>query len=256
MAPGVNKLPDFSKGEEVNHRPPSEFQPLFGQASDQQIWIDEPPAANDDSVDDLAAMVSQLGQLPVEPIEEASRDLAGFEAGGIETADASMSSSPPPSPPPPVAQDGVSAEAHEAAIEALQQQHAQELERVHGEHNEQVMQHLEAVQNGLMVGVADQIERHLAEALTPLFQNDISRTSLDQLLTEIKRIVQNEAVERISLSGPEALVSAASKALAGSAVAIDVEPSDSPDLVVHLNQKILSTGIEDWVRKIEEALGE
>ncbi|MEP0944757.1 MAG: hypothetical protein ABJH63_17605 [Rhizobiaceae bacterium] len=262
MAAGVSKLPDFSKGEETGFKAPSEFQPLFGPSVDPHAWSDEPPADNDDGCDDLAALMSELNQLPVDPagnddgsgsdqegeIDDPNALTPDYHADQIEQSNQLDQ--------PGVAElPSVSQEDHDDAIEALRQAHAEELERVQNEHNQQVLQQLDTLQHGLMDDVAAHIEQQLATSLAPLFKTDIARTSLDQLLTEIRRIVQTEAVEKINLTGPDPLVKAASLALAGGSQKIEVEPSENADLVVHLNQKILSTCIEDWSRKVEEALG-
>ena len=216
--------------------------PRFANRIDKSpTWMDEPQETSDEVCSELEALVSELDQLPVEPAEN---DVD-------EHGDAELNAEPEVVENIP----SVSQEDHDAAIEALRQEHAQEIERLQHEHKDQVLQHLESLQNGLVEDVANRIEIELATTLAPLFQKDVARSSLEQLIAEIKRLIQSEAVERIQLSGPDTLVTAASMALAGANLKIDVETTDSPDLLVHLNHKILSTSIGDWSRKIEEALG-
>lgn len=241
MSPGVDNLPDFSKGEELGSSSSSSFQPLFGAPVETHTWTEDAPMPEADSCDDLATLVSELGQLPVESVEAETEDLVGRIA---ESQVEEVESEP-----------SVSQENHDAAIEALRQEHAQEIERLQAEHKDQVLQHLESMQKGLVDELANRIELELATSLAPLFQKDVARNSLEQLVAEVKRLIQSEAVERIQISGPSTLATATSMALAGSNLKIDVETTDAPDLLVHLNHKILSTGIGDWSRKIEEALG-
>ena len=241
MSLGVDNLPDFSKGEELGSPSTSAFQPLFGEPVETQTWTEDAPMSEADSCDDLAALVSELGQLPVEPVEaEAASPVDVSPEPEVEEVE------PVPS---------VSQEEHDAAIEALRQEHAQEIERLQAEHKGQVLQHLENMQHGIVDDLANRIELELATSLAPLFQKDVARNSLEQLVAEVKRLIQSEAVERIQLSGPSTLATAASMALAGSSLKIDVETTDTPDLLVHLNNKILSTSIGDWSRQVEEALG-
>lgn len=241
MAPGVNKLPDFSKGEELSSRSQSMFQPLFGGPTEPQQWIEEQPVDHDDSCSELEALVSELDQLPVEVVEEC--------AAASDDVDAQTEVEEP------VLSPAVSQEEHDAAIEALRREHADEIERLKAEHRDQVLQHLESLNHGLVEDVANRVEQELAISLSPLFQKDVARRSLEQFVAEVKRLVQTESIERIQLSGPDVLATAASMALVGSGFKIDVETTDSPDLMVHLNNKILSTSIGDWSRKLEEALG-
>ena len=254
MSAGFSKLPDFSKGEDVEQRSPAQFQPLFGPAIASEIVLEDPAQDTNETCDDLAALVSELERLPTQNLEEADDDgaPAGFgEELSFDQAEA-----------PEVLEENNSAalealkSEHEAALEALKLQHQQELERLQFEHASQVTQQLEAVQYGLVEKLADQLDSLLAASLAPLFQKEVAHSSLEQLLGEIRRIIQTEAVERITLKGPQPLVDAALKALGGGVLKIEVEPSETPDLVVHLNEKILSTCIEDWSRKVDEALGE
>ena len=241
MAPGFDNLPDFSKGEELSSRPNSAFQPLFGEPVEQPHWNDEPVVEHDDSYDELEALVSELDQLPTETIEVEAE--VGEEPEIAPEDDADIG-------PPTVLQ-----EEHDAAIEALRQEHADEIARLKSEHNEQVLQNLEGLHQNLVEGLAERIEMELATSLLPMFQKDVARANMEQLIAEIRQFVQSEAVDRIQLSGPDILATAASMALAGSNLKIDVETTESPDLLVHLNDKILSTSIGDWTRKVEEALG-
>ena len=241
MAPGVDNLPDFSKGEEIGSRASSHFQPLFGNPAEPQEWKQEDPAENEASYDELEALVSELDQLPVEVVENEAESHEDPALAG-ETEEVLVTTN-------------VAQEEHEAALEALRLEHAQEIERLQTEHKEQILQHLENLQSGIVEDLANRIELELATSLSPMFQKDVARSNLEQLIAEIKRLVQTEAVERIQLSGPDILVTGVSMALAGSNLKIDVEKTDAPDLLVHLNQKILSTSIGDWSRKVEEALG-
>lgn len=241
MAPGVDKLPDFSKGEELSSGSSSLFQPLFGEPVEQQGWLEDSVGTDEDTCSDLEALVSELDQLPTEVIDSEAEVCVDTEL--LPESDVVV-------PPASVLQ-----EEHDAAIDKLRQEHADEIARIKSEHKDQILQHLETLHLGLVEGVADRIEMELTTALLPMFQKDIARTNLEQLIAEIRQLIQSESIERIQLCGPDVLTTAVSMALVGSDLKIDVETKESSDLLVHLNDKILSTSIGDWTRKVEEALG-
>ena len=67
-------------------------------------------------------------------------------------------------------------------------------------------------------------------------------------------MIREQTVERICLKGPDALVATVSKALIGGDFHIDVEPAETTDLLVQVNDQVLSTKISDWLRRIENEL--
>ncbi|MCJ8308772.1 MAG: hypothetical protein HRU27_08020 [Rhizobiaceae bacterium] len=241
MTSGFDNLPDFSKGEDLGSSSPNLFQPLFEKPVEQQLWEEEAALDFDDTSCELEALVLEPDQLPNVDIDGQVEVSEELEICSEEFADVA---------PPTVLQ-----EEHDAAIEALRREHADEIARLKAEHNEQVLQKMEGLHQGVVEGVADRIEMELANLLLPLFKKDVARSNMEQLIAEIRQLVKSEAVDRIQLSGPDILTTAASMALAGSNLKIDVETTGSTDLLVHLNEKILSTSIGDWTRKVEEALG-
>ena len=86
-------------------------------------------------------------------------------------------------------------------------------------------------------------------------QERLSSASIEQLVNEITQSIKCDNIERIRLCGPETLTTAVSKALLGRQMSqIEVEQQETEDVVVHLDDQILSTRIADWARKIEQAL--
>ncbi|MEP1206288.1 MAG: hypothetical protein ABJM29_17035 [Rhizobiaceae bacterium] len=264
-APGFTHLPDFSRGE--SSRPPRgrDFEPLFGESNEDQIWVDETkiqPAATtadtaaaaaadttsaelvqssamDDPLDDLAQLASELDQLQsVEPAQI-------IEAEPTQQTQSTQPTQPAPS----------DAQVDADELQQLRDQHAEELQRLSALHNEEVLQQLQNLQSGLVEQVGDRLELILAQSLQQLLQDRLAGESIDQLVGEIVKNIRRDGIDRIKLSGPEALTTAVTEALADHGdCQIDVQQCDSTDIVVQLNEQILSTRISDWTRKIEKAL--
>jgi len=226
-APGLSHLPDFSKGEGAKHSQGQAFEPLFGQPAEQQIWVDQSNIEPPDSGDELAQLASELDQLQAVTVSDEVEDTPVVEPEQID----------------------------DRRLQELQEQHALELEQLASRHNEEVLQQLEQLQNGLVEQVTDRLELILAQSLQQLLSERLTNASIDQLVGEVLQSVKRDGIDRIKLSGPQYLVTAVSKALAGREMChIDVEENDATDMVVHLDEQILSTRIADWTRKIEKAL--
>ncbi len=225
-APGFSHLPDFSKGEDHIRPRGQEFKPLFGQPADQQIWVDQSDIQPVNEDDDLARLASELDQLQGGPAlqEEVSEPAIVLVEDQVD------------------------------GLDDLRVQHAAELEQMEAAHNNEIMSQLQDLQSGLIDQVADKLEFMLVQSLEQLLQQRLSSASIEQLVSDIKHAIKTEAIDRIKLSGPANLTNAVSTALAGGTCQIDVEQSDSTDLVVRLNEQILSTRIGDWAKKIDKAL--
>ena len=236
MTRSLDKLPDFSKGESFATRQHPEFEPLFCQPVGEQIRIEESLIEPSMADTELGQLMSELDQLGCD-VEEAA------QVAEVVPAEETL---------PPV--EGVSEAEHQAALQELQDQHAAEMEALRDQHASNVVEQLERMQQQMIDAAASQVEAALAEALQTLFQNQITHNNIEQLVTEVQGLIARDSVDRIKLVGPDQLIAPVSQALIGGDYHIDVEPADTSDIVVQLNDQILSTRIGDWVRRLEKVL--
>ncbi|EDQ34597.1 hypothetical protein HPDFL43_00330 [Hoeflea phototrophica DFL-43] len=202
-----------------------------------------------------------------------ARFLPDFELPAIRSLsgmpDDSLAGSPPSPAEPAVDVDAVRAEAfaegeaaaraeleahHAAEREAEAQRHAAEIAALRAEMETLAAQSIPQAIATRSAGIAEAIAADVAEILVPLLDETVRSLLLERLANEIHSVLALDNSGKITVSGPEGLVTTLCEILGGDAERISVNHVEQFDIEVEVDRTTLATRLSDWSNALKESL--
>lgn len=147
-------------------------------------------------------------------------------------------------------------------IEKLEAEHAAEVARMSEIHSAEIaalkdanaaataaLLHtsLETVQKTLH----EALERHLVAILGPLLTKKHQRASIEKLADDANAILSDPAIARLNVSGPPALLDLFRAALGDKTQRYVLTPSEGLELLVTIDESVMSTSFGEWQAELE-----
>ncbi len=143
---------------------------------------------------------------------------------------------------------------HEDLIRELKVQHQKENKELAETNKNDLASQIENAFASGFEYVHEEITKKLSVVLSKISQDKLSKTSVESLLSEVKNMLTSRNLESLKLCGPENLVEAAEQAFQSFSIQVDSSITDTLDLVIVLDEQIISTCIATWAGRLERAL--
>lgn len=177
----------------------------------------------------------------------------------------------PPAPPaePAIDLDAVRAEAfaegeaaaraqlearHAAELEAEAQRYAAQLAALRAEMEAITAKSIPQAVAARSGDIAEAIAGDVADVLAPLLEQAVRARVLEQLVSEIRSVLELDNSGHIKVSGPEGLVTALCDILGGDAERISVNHVEQFDIEVEVDRTRLATRLSEWSNTLKESL--
>ncbi|MBO6901289.1 MAG: hypothetical protein JJ864_08070 [Rhizobiaceae bacterium] len=143
---------------------------------------------------------------------------------------------------------------HEAKIEALQEAHRHEIERLETEIGEKsgdlIVARFEQMEQRLVELTSSAVARILGAALT----EDIQEKALQTLSAEIANAVRDRESVRVRVHGPLSLFESLQARLGGNADRVEYTETGDIDLTVAIDDALFETRLSDWSAALAEIM--
>jgi hypothetical protein len=143
---------------------------------------------------------------------------------------------------------------HAAEREAVAKRHAAEIAALRAEMETVAAQSIPKAIAARSADIADAIASDVAEILAPVMDQTIRARVLERLAGEIRGVLDLDNAGKVSVTGPEGLVTALCDILGADADRIVVSHSGQFDIEVEVDRTRLATRLSDWTKAVEESL--
>ena len=143
---------------------------------------------------------------------------------------------------------------HEAALADVTKHYDDLIEEKETQFQQEFGEKLVGLEQLIHATVREKIEQFVAPVLSEIALNALAEEQVKSLANALENLLKSKTSFTVTLDGPAAITGPIEAQLAENNVAFEVRDSDSVELSVKTDDVAISTSIDEWRKRLEEAI--
>lgn len=139
---------------------------------------------------------------------------------------------------------------HEAALAALEQQHADQISALTRHHTEEIGAACLQAREDFLTQAPALLENAVASALAPLCGSLLKELAVRQLAEELAQIVADDRAGKVVVAGPDTLIEQVRERAGEGASRLEFRPGDGVQLRVDVDETVIRTCVDRWAAQL------